>query len=51
MTTRFPLTDFLCEMMHAPRADLLRANPDKLAAKYGIRADWARYYLDHHLNR
>jgi hypothetical protein len=51
MNAKFPLTAFLCAMMRAPRADLLRANPDKLAAKYGIPADWARFYLNHQINR
>lgn len=49
--TSFPLTAFLCAMMSAPRDALIRANPDKLALKYGIRPDWARFYLNQQINR
>lgn len=42
----FPLTEYLVAMMKAPREALASADPAKLAAKYGVRADWARWYLE-----
>jgi hypothetical protein len=39
------LTPFLVAMMRADPAALRRADPAKLARKYGIRADWAEFYL------
>jgi hypothetical protein len=49
--TPFPLTQFLVALMAAPRERLQRADPAKLAAKYGIPADWARYYLNDWMGR
>lgn len=40
------LTDFLVNMMKAPRDKIARADAGKLAEKYGIREDWARWYID-----
>lgn len=40
------LTPFLCNMLKTPKDKLARADPEKLAAKYAIRADWARWYLE-----
>lgn len=41
----FPLTDFLIAMMRAPTAALAKADPAKLAAKYGISVAHAEGYL------
>ena len=40
------LTPFLVALMRTDPAALTRADPVKLAAKYGIRADWARFYIE-----
>lgn len=40
-----PLTAFLVAMLKADRASLVKADAGRLAAKYGIRADWARWYI------
>jgi len=40
------LTPFLVALMGTPRERLTRANPAKLASKYEIPEDWARYYLN-----
>lgn len=42
---KMPLTEFLIEMMKADRTKLDKADPQKLAAKYGIDADTATAYL------
>ncbi|MEH3121191.1 MAG: hypothetical protein PGN16_04290 [Sphingomonas phyllosphaerae] len=39
------LTPFIVAMMHADPTAIARANPAKLAAKYGIRADHAAFYI------
>lgn len=39
------LTPFICAMIRTPRDRLAKADPAKLAAKYGIPPDWAAYYL------
>lgn len=39
------LTPFLLAMMATPRDRLRTASPDKLAARYGIPAGWASFYL------
>ena len=41
-----PLTAFILQMMATPAVKLLRADPDKLAAKYGVRPEHARFYLE-----
>ena len=41
-----PLTRFLIALMATDPARLAKADPDKLAAKYSIRADWARDYIN-----
>lgn len=41
-----PLTKFLIALMKTPPAALAKADPEKLAAKYSIRADWARDYIN-----
>lgn len=46
--TRFPLTDFIIAMLRADPAAIRRADPTKLAAKYGISPDHAAGYLAHH---
>ncbi len=43
-----PLTDFLIALLKAPVDRLHRADPAKLAAKYGIRAEYAAGYLKLH---
>lgn len=45
------LTPFLCAMVKTPADRLATANPDRLAAKYEIRPDWARFYLNAWRNR
>jgi hypothetical protein len=45
------LTPYLAALMRAPRDSLARANPAKLAVKYGIPEDWARYYLNDWMRR
>jgi len=45
------LTPFLVGMIQADPAALRRADTDKLAAKYGIRADWAKAYVSDWLRR
>ncbi|MEG3086160.1 hypothetical protein [Sphingomonas sp. PB4P5] len=45
------LTPFLSALMRTPRDSLVRANTAKLAAKYGIPEDWARYYLNDWMRR
>jgi len=45
------LTPFLVALMRAPRESLARADTAKLAAKYGIPEDWARYYLNDWMRR
>ena len=42
---RFPLTDFIIAAMKATPDQLRRANPVKMAAKYGIRVEHAEMYL------
>lgn len=44
--TRTGLTPFLVALIRTDPAALTRADPEKLAAKYGIRADWARFYIE-----
>lgn len=44
------LTPFLVNMMKAPRDKIAGADAGKLAAKYGIREDWARWYIDQWLH-
>ncbi|MCW2763376.1 MAG: hypothetical protein JWR85_3577 [Marmoricola sp.] len=39
------LTPFLAALMKAPREALTRADPAKLAAKYGIPTEWAKFYI------
>lgn len=39
---KFPLTAFLIDML---RGQLTTADAGKLAKRYGIRADWAAWYL------
>jgi hypothetical protein len=39
------LTPFLLAMFRTPDERLAGASPEKLAARYGIPADWARHYL------
>lgn len=46
-----PLTAFIIKMMATPLDRLANADPAKLAAKYGIRADHARDYLNAWRNR
>ena len=41
-----PLTRFLIALLATPRDRLAKADPEKLAAKYSIRADWARNYIN-----
>lgn len=43
--TETGLTPFIVAMIRAAPADVARADPAKLAAKYGIRADHAAFYL------
>lgn len=42
---KMPLTTFLIEMMKADPAKLDKADPQKLAAKYGIEPEHAAGYL------
>jgi hypothetical protein len=45
-------TPFLLNMMATPDAKLVRADPHKLADKYGLRftgaASWVKMSLEHH---
>ncbi len=41
-----PLTEFIVKMMATDRAALAKADPVKLAARYGISPDHARFYLN-----
>lgn len=41
-----PLTKFLIALLATPRDRLAKADPEKLAAKYGIRVQDARGYID-----
>ena len=45
------LTPFLAKMMATPRDLLAKADPAKLAVKYGIPETWARSYLDDWMHR
>jgi len=45
------LTPFLIAMLRTPRAALRNADPAKLAAKYGIRPEWAAWYLSDWIGR
>ncbi len=45
------LTPFLCAMIRTPLDQLRRADPAKLAAKYGIRPEWAGWYLSDWIGR
>jgi hypothetical protein len=45
------LTHFLLKVTEATREQLARANPGKLAAKYEIRVDHARAYIQFELER
>lgn len=40
------LTDFLVNMMKAPRDKIAGADIAKIAAKYQIPESWARWYID-----
>ncbi|WP_375272065.1 hypothetical protein [Sphingomonas sp.] len=40
--TRFPLTDFLIAALKGE----VGTDPIAAAAKYGIRADWAKFYME-----
>lgn len=42
---------FIVGCMRTATAALQRADVAKLAQKYGIPADWARFYLNQELNR
>lgn len=44
--TRFPLTDFLLNLAKADPRAIARTDPVKAARKYGIRADWAKFYME-----
>ena len=41
-----PLTKFLIALLATPRDRLAKADPDKLAQKYGISPAHARGYID-----
>lgn len=43
------LTDYIIALMRHP--DIRKADPVKAAAKYGIREDWARWYLSREIAR
>lgn len=43
--SKFPLTNFICNMKKASNEQILKAKPDKMAAAYGIRERDARDYL------
>ena len=45
MKQTMPLTTFLIEMMKADRTKLDKADPQKLAARYGIEPHHATAYL------
>lgn len=45
------LTPFLVAMIRTPDDRLAKADVGKLAAKYGIRDDWAGFYLNTWLGR
>jgi len=49
--TGFPLNDFLDALRRVDRARLVRADPVKLAEKYGVSADHARGYIKLELGR
>ena len=42
---KFPLTDFIVAMQRATNEQLSRANPEKMANKYGCRPQDVRGYL------
>lgn len=44
--SRFPLTDFLCALIKMSPAERRAASPDRAAQRYGIRRDWAEYYIE-----
>lgn len=46
--TGFPLTDFLIALLKTPPERLIRADPVRLAEKYGVREDYAAGYLRMH---
>lgn len=45
------LTPFILAMMATPPDKLARADPVKVGAKYGVRADWAGFYIREWINR
>lgn len=47
--SRFPLTNFLIALGNATPEQIRRANPEKMAAKYGISVEHCKMYLDHEL--
>jgi len=47
----FPLTTFLIALAKVDRAKLARADPVKLAAKYGIDVEHARGYIGMEIGR
>lgn len=49
MLSKFPLTVFLIKVMEATPDQLRRANPSKMAKKYGIREQDAEAYIKHEL--
>ena len=42
---------FLIQMMTTPDAKLVKADPVKLAEKYGVSLEWAKMSLAHWLRR
>jgi hypothetical protein len=44
-------TSFLVAMIRTPKDKLAKADPEKLARKYGVPADWVRMSLAHWLGK
>ena len=46
-STRYPLDLLEIELMKMTAKQRDAANPRELAAKHGVREDWAEYYVKH----
>ena len=45
LRSKFPLTEFVVNMMGATNEQLLKLNPEKMAARYGISEKHVREYV------
>lgn len=45
-STAPPLTQFIVDLMKMQPADRMKASPERAAQRYGIRQDWAEWWIN-----